>query len=143
MWPHTHTKIALKGAYMQHRRCRPTPKIFFKNQHRNIHPHKISDRYDTPNPFKQCCDRVVSWQRAVSDQNYNLDFFLFFFMERIEVKKLHKQFNLKQKLTVSMCRAVSFLDISFQQDIKQMYYKMCCAFIIAFNLLQVMIEQKN
>jgi hypothetical protein len=40
-----------------------------------MHPHKISDRYDSPNPFKKCCDRVVKCERAASDQIYNLDFF--------------------------------------------------------------------
>ncbi len=34
-------------------------KFFLETKHGTKDPHKISERYDSPNPFKSCCDRVV------------------------------------------------------------------------------------
>jgi hypothetical protein len=64
----------------------------------SIQPQKISDRYDSPNPFKNLVTERAS-RRASQIQFYYLDFFL---ICRIEVKKQ---------------LVILFLPISFFSDI--------------------------
>jgi hypothetical protein len=53
-------KEALKASGRHDSMSHPTSKFYGGPYHGSIHPHKISDRYNSTNPFKNAVTELVS-----------------------------------------------------------------------------------